>query len=274
MTCCYCADSVLSHDKKKIAVIIPARNESKFITNTIEGLKKQKLSPDRIIVVNDGSSDNTSDIAKQLQTEVVDLNDRGYRATGKPILAEVINKGLEKILHENYDYVMILGADHVISPDYILKIVDAMEQNELLAIASGVISGESEKDNSPRGSGRIVKYEFWKKLGLQYPLWYGFETYVVYKARIESYQVKVFQDATGWSQRPTGKTTDYTSYGKAMQALGYHPLYALGRIILTFKKNPLGSLRMFFGYLDITVKKYDIASEVSKLQWIDIKRMF
>ena len=259
-------------NNKKIIVIIPARNESKFLDNTLEALKKQTYVPHRIIVINDGSTDNTSDIAKKSHVEVLDLDNRGFRATGEPVLANVINKGLEKILVDECHYIMILGADHILPPNYISKIIAIMEEKESLVIASGTIKGESQRDTSPRGSGRIIKYEFWKKLGLHYPSWYGFESYIVYKALVESYQVKVVRDVIGWSQRPTGKTTNYKSYGKAMRALGYHPLYALGRIILTLKHHPKGAIKMTLGYFDLSVKKYDIASDVNKLQSIEIKR--
>ena len=255
-------------------MIIPARNESKFLGTTLDALKNQTLVPHRIIVINDGSTDDTYDVAKKFDVEVVDLKDRGFRATGKPVLAKVINKGLEKILDNECEYIMILGADHVIPSNYISKIVREMEENNLLVIASGVIKGEKQRKTSPRGSGRIVKYDFWKKLGLQYPCWYGFESYIVYKALIDLYEVKVVRDVIGWSQRSTGKTTDYKSYGKAMRALGYHPLYALGRIILTLKNNPRGGIKMIIGYLDSSIQKYDIALEVHKLQSSRIKQRF
>ena len=262
----------MESNEKKIIVIIPARNEGKFLDSTLDALKKQTLVPYRIIVVDDGSTDKTSEIAKKSNVEVVNLTDRGFRATGQPILAHVINKGLENILDYECQYIMILGADHIIPPNYVSKIIEVMTKNSSIVIASGVINGESQRDTSPRGSGRIIKYNFWKKFGLQYPSWYGFESYIVYKALIESYQVKVVRDAIGWSQRSTGKTTDYKSYGKAMQALGYHFLYALGRIMLTLKKNPRGGIRMMIGYFDYSVEKYDIAFDVRKLQSIEIKR--
>ena len=261
----------MNNRDKKVIVIIPARNESQFLNFTLTSLKKQTLTPYRIIVVNDGSTDNTHDIAKKSNVEVIDLDDRGFRATGQPILAYVINKGLENILDNECQYIMILGADHVLPPDYMSKLIAIMDANRSLVITSGIIKGESQRDTSPRGSGRIIKYDFWKKLGLHYPTWYGFESYIVYKALIESYKIQVVRNAVSWSQRPTGKTTNYKSYGKAMRALGYHPLYAIGRITLTIKNNPKGAMNMFLGYLHLRVKKYDIASDVCKFQFNEIK---
>ena len=253
-------------------MIIPARNESRFLEKTLESLKNQTLHPYRIIVINDGSTDNTADVAKKFDVEISTLEDRGFRATGEPVLANVINKGLEKVKEGECNYLMILGADHIIPRNYISKIISIMEEKKDVVIASGIIKGESQRNNSPRGSGRIIRYDFWKKIGLQYPCWYGFESYIVYKALVDSYQVKVVRDAIGWSQRPTGKTTNYKSYGKAMRALGYHPLYALGRIVLSLKHNPREAIDMLRGYLDMSVSKYDIAPEVHKLQSRKIKQ--
>ncbi len=264
----------MKNKEKKVIVIIPARNEKQFLSSTLDALKKQTLVPDRIIVVNDGSTDDTSSIAKKFHVDVFDLDNRGFRATGQPILANVINKGLENILDDECQYVMILGADHIIPSNYISKIISIMEENNSIVIASGVIKGESQRDTAPRGSGRIVKYDFWKKLGLRYPSWYGFESYIIYKALIESYEIRVVRDAVGWSQRPTGKTTNYKNYGKAMRALGYHPAYALGRIILLFKHNPKDAIKMILGYFDLSIKKYDISSDVHKLQSTEIRRKF
>ena len=256
---------------KKIIGIIPARNESEFLEKTLDGLKKQTLSLTRVILVNDGSTDHTADIAKKFGIEILNLKNRGYRATGEPILAQVINKGLKTIRENECQYIMILGADHVLSSDYVLTIIKEMEKNDLV-IASGVIDGESQRDTSPRGSGRIIRYDFWKKNGLEYPCWYGFESYIVYKALIENYRVSVVKSANSWSQRKTGKTTNYKNYGKAMRALGYHPLYALGRILFTLSKNPKSSIEMFIGFLDFSIKKYDIASDVHAFQSIQLKQ--
>ena len=257
--------------EKKIIGIIPARNESEFLGQTLDGLKNQTLPLTRIILVNDGSTDGTADIAKKFDIEILNLKNRGFRATGEPVLAEVINKGLKTIRENECQYIMILGADHVLPTDYVSTIVQEMEKNDLV-IASGIIDGESQRDTSPRGSGRIIKYDFWKKSGLEYPCWYGFESYIVYKALIENYRIGVIRSANSWSQRKTGKTTNYKNYGKAMRALGYHPLYAMGRILFNLFNNPKRAAEMFFGFLDFSIKKYDIASEVHAFQSIQLKQ--
>ena len=255
-----------------MAVIIPARNESKFIRSTLKALIEQTLKPYRIIVVNDGSNDNTHEIAAQNGAEVIDLVDRGFRATGKPVLAHVLNKGIQAIANDECNYILILGADHLLPPNYISKLIDLMEDNLGIVIASGTIEGESQRDKAPRGSGRIVRFDFWNQIGLQYPTHFGYESYIIYKALADRHEVRVLRDLVSWSQRPTGKTTDYRSYGKAMKALGYHPVYAIGRSLLAFGRTPKGSIQMLLGYLSSNIEKYDVAHFVHELQALELKK--
>ena len=143
----------------------------------------------------------------------------------------------------------------------------------MLVIASGIIDGESQRDTAPRGSGRIVRYDFWKKYGLEYPCWYGFESYIVYKALVENYPISVVRSASSWSQRKTGKTTNYKNYGKAMRALGYHPMYAMGRILFTFvQKSEKARLKCFSDFLIFLSKNMILPPEVYAFQSIQLKQ--
>jgi glycosyltransferase involved in cell wall biosynthesis len=69
----------------KVSVIIPAKNESKFIGNTLQAVE-QSL---KIVVIDDGSSDDTASIAKNYTDNVIILPNTGMRAVGRPHLAEV-----------------------------------------------------------------------------------------------------------------------------------------------------------------------------------------
>jgi glycosyltransferase involved in cell wall biosynthesis len=58
--------------KPYVSVLIPAYNESKAIRFTVEAVKSVG-KVDQIIVVNDCSTDNTSELAKEAGVEVIDL---------------------------------------------------------------------------------------------------------------------------------------------------------------------------------------------------------
>jgi glycosyltransferase involved in cell wall biosynthesis len=246
--------------KSRVATIIPARNEEQFIGETLTALLNQDIDDNYIIVVNDGSEDKTKEVVDSFPyIELINIENRGFDAQGTPILARVINQGLEKLVPEvSYDYIMILGSDHILPSNYIRKIVDHMDHNRDIAICSGQIKGEKSK--VPRGSGRIVRSDFWKSIGLQYPLKFGFETYLLIKAQQLGYRIDVLNDLISLTSRPTRKSykkETYISYGKSLRALGYIQLYSAARIGLISLKNPKGAFYMLQGYTSSDIEFYE-----------------
>jgi glycosyltransferase involved in cell wall biosynthesis len=63
-----------------ISVIIPARNEEEFLPATIEALKAQTYRNFETIVVANGCSDRTAEVARDLGCRVFELEDRGLGA--------------------------------------------------------------------------------------------------------------------------------------------------------------------------------------------------
>ncbi|MGZ5510143.1 MAG: glycosyltransferase [Nitrososphaeraceae archaeon] len=263
--------------KGRVATIIPARNEEKFIGETLAALLNQDITDNNIIVVNDGSEDKTKEVVNSFPNiELINIENRGFDAHGTPNLAKVINQGLEKLLPDVlYDYIMILGSDHILPSNYIRKIVDQMDDNRDIAICSGQIKGEKSK--VPRGSGRIVRSDFWKTIGLQYPLKYGFETYLLIKAQQLGYRINVLNDLISLTSRPTRKSykkETYVSYGKSLRALGYIQLYSAGRIGLISLKNPKGAFYMLKGYTSSDIEFYeeDFRSFLRYIQYVRLKQ--
>ena len=263
--------------KSRVATIIPARNEEQFIGETLTALLNQDIDDNYIIVVNDGSEDKTQEVVNSFPNiELINIENRGFDAQGTPILARVINQGLEKLVPEvSYDYIMILGSDHILPSNYIRKIVDHLDHNRDIAICSGQIKGEKSK--VPRGSGRIVRSDFWKSIGLQYPLKFGFETYLLIKAQQLGYRIDVLNDLISLTSRPTRKSykkETYISYGKSLRALGYIQLYSVGRIGLISLKNPKGAFYMLQGYTSSDIEFYeeDFRSFLKYIQYGRLKQ--
>jgi glycosyltransferase involved in cell wall biosynthesis len=263
----------------RIGVVVPARNEENFIGRTLAALFDQYSRPSRVIVVNDGSTDRTAEIASAAGAEVVDMPDRGYNVHGMPVLAQVLNRGLERLESHGYgnegDYILVLGADHILPSHYLTTALDAMAQDSNLAVCSGIIEGE--RSSVPRGSGRVVRADFWQGIGFRYPENFGFETYLLLKAQQQGYNIKVLKKLVSQTLRKTGKNykkSVYISYGKSLKALGYSRLYSAARIGLISMKRPKGGYYMIKGYLSGDVQTYDpeLRSYLSSIQHKRIKR--
>lgn len=250
----------------KYAVVTRARNEERLIEKTLKALKNQTIPPSQIIVVDDGSTDLTSEIASKYSDVVVRLPDRGYNVAGKPELAKVANEGFRRV-REDIDYVLVCDADHTLQKDYFETISKKMKANPKIVIASGRVKGEPYFESHPRGSGRVIDARFWRKTnGLKYPEVWGWEDWICFRAVQLGYECQSFSDVVTELQRPTrlGKAR---LWGKAMYALGYDWKYALGRCALTFVKNPKAGLSMLLGWLlHRNVERLDIADWVNQMQ--------
>lgn len=151
-----------------MAAVIPARNEESFIGKTLEYLTNQEFCLTRTIVVDDGSTDNTAGISRSYGAEVISNPDRGFAAQGMPLLAGVLNKGLQ-VLHrggwgeDRNDYVMMAGADHLLPPRYITEMLQEMNSDRKIAICSGQI--QEERSVVPKGVWKIDKSHFLRELG-------------------------------------------------------------------------------------------------------------
>ncbi len=62
----------MSNIKPYISVIVPAKNEEKYIMNVFKGLKTQSFKDFEVIIIDGGSTDNTVKISKKYARVIVD----------------------------------------------------------------------------------------------------------------------------------------------------------------------------------------------------------
>jgi len=233
-----------------VAVILIVRNEEKFLGKAIQSVMEQDLKPYRIIAINDGSTDNTKQVLLKFPTvEIVDRPVRKESHLAKKELAMTINDGLVKLHNDSMcEYVWLTGGDLVFPQDYVKQIINRMQRDSVI-ISSGVIQGEYSTE--PRGGGRIVDWGFWKKLGMLYPPNYGWEGYLVFKAKSMGYNTKSYSDIVFTAQRKTGMNIDpkrYYYYGLAFKALGYTLPYILANALFFSKKRSTAAVWILRGY--------------------------
>lgn len=114
----------------RIIAVIPAFNEEKTIA---EVLTNTRPFVDEIIVVNDGSSDRTAEIARAYKAVVVThVINRG--------LGAAIETGFEVARRNSAEVVVTLDADGQHDPSEILKLIEAIERGADVVIGSRMIS--------------------------------------------------------------------------------------------------------------------------------------
>ena len=236
----------------KVAVVLNARNEEKTITKALECVLNQDLLPYRIIVVNDGSTDKTEELASKFDlVEVINRPIRDERYLARKELAETVNVGLRRLHNDQTcEFVWLMGSYVLYPKDYLSKLINRMRKNTKIAISSGVVVNEFSIE--PRGPGRVVRCDFWKKIGFVYPVNYGWEGYLVWKAQSMGFEAVGYTDIISPTQRKTGSRFDpkrYYYYGLALKALGYTFLYTIMKILLFSKRKPHGAYFMLKGYL-------------------------
>jgi len=95
----------------KVSVLIPAWNESKVIRRTVESILRHHYEFDlEIVIVDDGSTDNTWEILQQLRAEYPSVKIYDKENGGK---AKALNYGL--FIGVTSDYTLIIDADTIVA---------------------------------------------------------------------------------------------------------------------------------------------------------------
>ncbi|WP_367668925.1 polysaccharide deacetylase family protein [Streptomyces sp. DT2A-34] len=127
-----------------VSVIVPAYNEKECIANTLASLAKS-THPIEIIVVDDGSSDGTSEIARNAAHELGMTNVRVIRQenAGKPA---ALNNGVRGA---SYDIIVMMDGDTVFEPDTVRRLVQPFADPEVGAVAGNAKVGNRTPSSAP-----------------------------------------------------------------------------------------------------------------------------
>lgn len=105
-----------------VSVVVPSFNHAKFVGATLRSIIRQTLWPAKLLVIDDGSSDDSASIIERtlndcpFPCEFVARKNRGLCAT--------LNEGLDRT---SGDYFAYLGSDDLWLPDFLQARVDLLE---------------------------------------------------------------------------------------------------------------------------------------------------
>ena len=141
-----------------IYIIIPVHNRMEFTRQCLNSLTQQTYRKFKIIVIDDGSSDGTSDMIQKEFPEVVLLNgDGNLWWTG------ATNLGIEYVLEQadQDGYILTLNNDTVVRSDYIQTLLNSAAKYPRSLIGSISVSNEDHStivDGGVRVNWLTAKY--------------------------------------------------------------------------------------------------------------------
>jgi glycosyltransferase involved in cell wall biosynthesis len=126
---------------EKYAVIVTAYNDEELLPKCLAAINSQSAQPSLLIVVDDGSTDNTQAVLEGYNVIRVD---EPKHAEGYKNRARAFNRGVDAAkAWENWRYLLKVDADIIMPTHYAETLLDAMEPR--IGVASGVSSCYTNK---------------------------------------------------------------------------------------------------------------------------------
>ncbi len=279
----------------KYVVVTPVRDEVSHIEQTIASMLRQTIPPKRWVIVDDGSTDGTSEIldVREAATSwltVAHLGNRGFRAAGSGVI-EAFYAGFSMVQDEQWDFVVKLDGDLSFAPTYFEQCFAIFAAEKKLGIGGGTVcqlsDGRQEIDavgDPPfhvRGATKIYRRGCWDAIAplIKAP---GWDTVDEVKANLHGWTTRTFPEVTLIQHKPTGGAdgTWRNSFknGLANYISGYHPLFMLAKCAKRALKRPpfAESAALLAGFLSgylNRVPRVDDAAAIRYLRQQQIRRL-
>ena len=271
----------------KIYIVIPAHNEGAFIEEMLRSLVDQTLLPERIVVVDDQSSDNTSDVVTRFLKEypfisLVQHNSSEAHLPGSKVV-NAFYRGYET-LDDEYDIICKFDADLIFPSDYLEKISIHFEKDERIGMAGGfcyiykdqnwILENLTNKDHI-RGALKAYRKDCFRQIGGLKPSM-GWDTVDELLAQYHNWKIFTDESLVVKHLRPTGFTYNKAAklkQGEAFYKLRYGFLITLiaSAKLASNKKNPALIKDYLRGYYH--AKKEKMPYLVSKKEGAFIRRL-
>ncbi len=120
---------------QSVSVVVPAYNCSQTIAEVIKALLNQTIKPQQIIIVDDGSSDDTASIIKSFDKITYIYQDNGGPATAR-------NNGAK---HATSDYIFFTDSDCVARKDWLEKAIIHFNRDDIAVVCGSydIVNSES-----------------------------------------------------------------------------------------------------------------------------------
>ncbi len=256
--------------KKNYVIITAARNEERYIENTIKTIIAQTVLPVKWIIVSDGSTDRTDEIVMQYSAHhnFIHLVRKTANTNVQIDFASKVNAikmGCEKLQGTDYCFIGILDGDVTFDSYYYEKILNKFTENSRLGIAGGIILDQYDdhcirrspsNSNYVSGCIQLFRRKCYEDAGGLFPIKEGGEdTIAAITAQMKGWMVEAFEELNVYhhkhSKTTRAKLKEAFSAGRMFYALGSHPLFEVLKSIKSITTKPylFFALTRMCGYL-------------------------
>jgi poly-beta-1,6-N-acetyl-D-glucosamine synthase len=254
---------------RRLLVITPCRDEQRYVSAAIASIAAQSLLPTRWVIVDDGSTDGTTEILQEASSRLdfvrlVRREDRGRRHVG-PGVVEAFYAGLAGEDLDEYAFIAKVDLDLELPPDYFQILIDRMLAEPRLGSCSGKPYGrrpdgglevEPCGDEMSVGMTKLWKTACFRQIGglVRGVMWDGIDCH---RARMLGWKVRSWDEpklrfvharAEGSSQQ--GILTGRVRHGRGQYFMGTGPMYMLSSAVYRMFARPfvVGGLAMAWGW--------------------------
>jgi glycosyltransferase involved in cell wall biosynthesis len=261
----------------KYVLVTPARDEEAFIGKTLDSVCAQTVLPERWIIVDDGSTDRTSEIVAHYAhrfpwIELVRRPRRPDRSFAAK--AQAFAVGFQRLQSLHFEVIGNLDADISFEPNYFAFLLDKFREYPKLGVA-GTAMREAHfhalkdsfyNEHDVAGNCQLFRLACFQDVGGYTPIkWGGIDWVAVRTARLKGWQTRAFSEKLFYHHRPMGTAEGGVlkarfDYGRKDYFLGNHPLWQVCRVTHQVLKWPyvIGGLVLLSGYF------YSFASRMER----------
>ena len=255
-------------------IITPAKNEAKFIEQTIKSVIEQTVRPKKWIIVDDDSTDNTAAIVEDYSNKfgfvkLIRKQSAGEQRAGGSKVVRAFNVGYETIRDEYFDFIVKLDADLTLPINYFEEVIKCFEMNPKIGLCGGYcvledkgnLVPESYTDDHVRGAFKAYRRECFNTMGGLKEIWSwdGIDESAI---AFHGWELKVLPFAV-IHHRPTSKEYNMLKFsfktGREMykERIEFVSLLIISAIYLFRKPIIIGSLLFLIGYFVSWIKQED-----------------
>lgn len=259
----------------RVLLVSPVRNEAAHIERIVAAVAGQTRPPDAWIVVDDGSTDGTSEILRMLEDRVSFMRvlqaPEGYTTAGVDRLAaaaapRAFNLGLRSVSWNEFTHVGKLDGDTELPADYLERLLEEFRRDSSLGIGGGIrveqFADGWRELHVPRhhvpGALKLYTTGCFEAIGGMHER-LGWDTIDETYARMHGFTTRSFPALVTRHHRhwgtADGRLRGRARHGQAAYILHYDALFVLARSLKVATAAPwfLSGLAFIYGYVHAAI---------------------